>query len=76
MKQQFFKQLNRVQTAAKLAAGALTVAAVNAHAALPANVETDVGTAKTDMLTGIGLVIGAMVAVWGLKKLGSKLGWL
>ena len=46
-----------------------------AMAELPASVATDVGSAKTDMTTAIGLVIGAMVTVWGLLKLASKLGW-
>lgn len=47
----------------------------SAMAALPAEVATSVGEAKTDMTTAIGLVIGAMVAVWGLLRLASKLGW-
>lgn len=46
-----------------------------ARAALPAGVDTAITAAQTDMLTAIGLVIGAMVAVWGLLKLASKLGW-
>lgn len=46
-----------------------------ALAALPTTVATDIDAAKTDMTTAIGLVIGAMVAVWGLLKLASKLGW-
>ncbi len=46
-----------------------------AHAALPETIATDVAAAKTDMLAAIALVIGAMVAVWGLLKLASKLGW-
>jgi hypothetical protein len=62
----------------KLAAVPAFVAATagSAMAALPESVSGDVATAKADMLAGIGLVIGAMVAVWGLKKLASKLGWL
>ena len=46
-----------------------------AHAALPSGVDTAITAAQTDMLSAIGLVIGAMVAVWGLLKLASKLGW-
>ena len=46
-----------------------------AHAALPSGVDTATTAAQTDMLAAIGLVIGAMVAVWGLLKLASKLGW-
>lgn len=46
-----------------------------AHAALPTGVDAAITSAQTDMLAAIGLVIGAMVAVWGLLKLASKLGW-
>lgn len=46
-----------------------------AHAALPAGVSDAIDSAQTDMLAAVGLVIGAMVAVWGLLKLASKLGW-
>lgn len=62
---------------AKIAAASGTALALvgAAHAELPASVTTDVAAAKTDMLAAIGLVIGAMVAVWGLLKLASKLGW-
>ena len=47
----------------------------NAYAALPAAVSTAITTAETDMTTAVGLVIAAMVVVWGLKKLGTKMGW-
>jgi len=65
----------------KLKARLLAIPAVvmstvgTAMAALPESVATDVAGAKTDMTTAIGLVIGAMVTVWGLLKLASKLGW-
>ena len=49
--------------------------ATSVHAALPETIATDVAAAKTDMLAAVALVIGAMVAVWGLLKLASKLGW-
>lgn len=58
-----------------LSAGVLaTVGAANA--AVPAAATTAITDAGTDMLTATGAVIVAMVAVWGLKKLGSKMGWL
>jgi Inovirus Coat protein B len=69
MKVKFFKKLAVVQAAALGLSGA-------AYAALPAEVATEISTAKTDMLSAIGLVIAAMVAVWALKKLGSKMGWI
>lgn len=63
-------------TAIKLAAiPAFIMATGAAHAELPAAVGTAITAAQTDMLAAIGLVIGAMVAVWGLLKLASKLGW-
>lgn len=59
------------------AAGAVALlAAQSAHAALPAAVETAITSAGTDMTTAITSIITAFVAFWGLKKLGSKLGWL
>ena len=65
---------------AKIALATISAIAVTAttsvYAALPANIATDVAEAKVDMLSAIGMVIGAMVAVWGLKKLAQKLGWL
>ena len=57
------------------AAGLLTMLGTQAHAALPVGVSDAIEAAQTDMLAAIGLVIGAMVAVWGLLKLASKLGW-
>lgn len=59
---------------AAILAFALAIAG-SAHAALPEGIETAITAAKTDMTTAIGLVIGAMVVVWGLLKLASKLGW-
>lgn len=58
--------------------GAATLASVAAasHAALPEAASTAITTAGTDLLTAIGAVITAMVAVWGLRKLGQKMGWL
>lgn len=47
-----------------------------AHAALPAAVTTAIGDAGTDMATAITAIITAFVVFWGLRKLGSKMGWL
>ena len=60
----------------KYGSAAIALAAANAHAALPTEVTTAIDTAKTDLLAAIGLVIAAMVTVWGLRKLGQKMGWL
>lgn len=54
----------------------LAALAAPAHAALDAGIGTAITAAQTDIMTALGLVIVAMVAVWGLKKLGRKMGWL
>ncbi|SFD87151.1 major capsid protein [Paracidovorax konjaci] len=48
----------------------------NAYAALPADVKTETDAYKTDALAALGMVLAAGVAIWGLKKLGQKLGWI
>lgn len=57
-------------------AGLLATLGMSAHAALPAAVETAITTAGADMVAAITAIIVAFVAFWGLKKLGSKLGWV
>ncbi len=61
---------------AAIAAFPLTVASTSSYAALPTGVADAIDAAQADMTTAIGLVIAAMVVVWGLVKLGRKLGWL
>lgn len=57
-------------------AAAMALAAVGtAHAALPDGASAAITEYKTDALAAIGLVMAAGVAVWGLNKLASKLGW-
>lgn len=57
-------------------AAAMALAAVGtAHAALPEGAAAAITEYKTDALAAIGLVMAAGVAVWGLNKLASKLGW-
>lgn len=76
MKQSTINRLARsVHARGITAAGLLALLGTQAHAALPEGVSTAITAAQTDMLAAIGLVIGAMVAVWGLLKLASKLGW-
>jgi hypothetical protein len=62
---------------AKVATGAALVPVLvgTAHAELPTEVSAAVTEYKTDALAAIGLVLAAGVAIWGLKKLGSKMGW-
>lgn len=68
--------MNKVQKFARLAVISAAAAASAVHAEVPAAVTTEIANAKTDMLTATGAVIAAMVVVWGLRKLGSKMGWL
>lgn len=65
-------------TALRLAAIPAFVAATSgaAFAALPAAATTAINDAGTDMLSAVGAVIAAMVTVWGLRKLGQKMGWM
>lgn len=62
---------------AKVATGAALVPVLvgTAHAELPAAVSTEISTYKTDALAALALLMAAGVAIWGLKKLGSKMGW-
>jgi hypothetical protein len=58
------------------AGAALVLATSSAHAELPAAVTSAISDAGTDMVTAVTAIITAFVAFWGLRKLGSKLGWL
>ena len=55
---------------------AVSAVAVSAHAELPAAATAAITAAGGDMLTALGAIITAMVAVWGLRKLGTKMGWM
>jgi flagellar biogenesis protein FliO len=69
--------ITRKLAARVLAGGAASLALLqSAQAALPEEATTAITAAKTDLLAAIGMVIAAMVAVWGLRKLGQKMGWL
>jgi hypothetical protein len=52
------------------------VLASKVHAALPAGAEAAITGYQTDVTTAIGLVIAAGIAIFGLRKLGQKMGWL
>lgn len=56
--------------------GVALALATQAHAALPTGVTDAITAAGADMVTAVTAIIVAFVAFWGLKKLGSKLGWL
>jgi hypothetical protein len=70
--------MNRSQVqavSASVATGVLTLS-TQAHAALPAGVTTAITDAGADMVTAVTAIIVAFVAFWGLRKLGSKFGWI
>ncbi len=69
--------MNRIniQSARIAAVAAAASMAAAANAALPEGVSTAVTSYQTDALAAIGLVMAAGVAIWGLRKLASKLGW-
>lgn len=54
----------------------ISAAAVSAHAALPAGVETAVTTAQTDGLSAVGLLAAMGAAIFLIKKVLTKLGIL
>lgn len=56
-------------------AGGLALGMNSAHAALDTAVTTAVTAATDDMKAAVLLIIGGMVVFWGLKKLGTKMGW-
>ena len=60
----------------KFVAAPLAVVGGSAMAALPAGAETAITAYQTDVTTAIGLMISAGIAIFAVKKLGSKMGWL
>lgn len=66
---------NRITAARALLASGALVAGTASHAALPEGVGAAITEYQTDALAAIGLIMAAGVAVWGLMKLASKLGW-
>lgn len=64
------------QNAAKLALSGLVLAiSTGAHAALPTEVTTAITAAGTDLMTAATAILAVMVGFWGLKKVGTKMGW-
>ena len=69
--------MNVKKLAARLAAIPAVVLAGfgSAHAALPTVVTDAITAAGADLSTAASAIIAAMVAFWGLRKLGAKMGW-
>lgn len=69
--------MNVKKLAARLAAipAVVLVGLGSAHAALPTVVTDAITAAGADLSTAASAIIAAMVAFWGLRKLGAKMGW-
>lgn len=59
-----------------VAAVALMVAAVPAMAALPDGAAAAITAYQTDTVAVFGLLIAAGIAIFAVRKLGQKMGWL
>lgn len=55
---------------------AFVFAAAAAHAELPAGTASAITGYQTDVVTVLGLLIAAGLAIFSVKKLGAKMGWL
>ncbi len=64
-----------LKSKAALIVAPLGLMSMQAHAALPAGVTSAIEAVGTDLETAATAVLAAMVAFWGLRKLGSKMGW-
>lgn len=63
------------QKRAALVAG-LAAAGTQVHAALPTGAAEAIETYETDVVTVFGLLIAAGIAIFAVRKLGQKMGWL
>lgn len=68
-------KMTRKQAAIGSLLAFLGTVATSAHAALPEGVSAAITAYQTDALAAIGLIMAAGVAIWGLMKLASKMGW-
>lgn len=68
--------MNRINALRTAVATAVLAAGTSAMAALPAGASEAIATYQADVVTAIGLVIGAGIAIYAVKKLGQKMGWL
>lgn len=54
----------------------LAAAGTQVHAALPAGAAEAIEAYETDVVTVFGLLIAAGIAIFAVRKLGQKMGWL
>lgn len=68
--------MNRIHALRAAVAAAALAVGTSAMAALPAGAEAAITTYQTDVVTVIGLMIAAGIAIFAVRKLGQKMGWL
>jgi hypothetical protein len=70
-------QLKRALVAKGSALATLVlVGTTQVHAALPSGSAEAIDAYKTDVVTVLGLLIAAGIAIFAVRKLGQKMGWL
>lgn len=69
----FKNKMNAIKAAT---AGALLTVGAAANAALPVGASEAIDAYKTDVTTVFGLLIAAGIAIFAVRKLGQKMGWL
>lgn len=68
--------MNKVLALRLMAVSLLSTVAVAAQAALPTGAEAAITAYQTDVVTVFGLIIAAGIAIFAVRKLGQKMGWL
>ena len=69
----FKNKMNAIKVAT---AGALLTAGAAANAALPTGASEAIAAYQTDVTAVFGLLIAAGIAIFAVRKLGQKMGWL
>lgn len=57
-------------------ASVIALATIGAHAALPTGAAAAITAYETDVVAVFGLLIAAGIAIFAVRKLGQKMGWL
>lgn len=66
---------NKMAKLAAVASG-VVLSSGSAMAALPTGAAEAIASYQTDVTTVFGLIIAAGIAIYAVRKLGSKMGWL
>lgn len=67
---------NKLQTRLAAIPAFVLATATAAHAELPVGAAEAIAAYKTDTVAVFGLLIGAGIAIFAVRKLGQKMGWL